>query len=104
MPAWRFLTNHAVVLLHLAIHPNSTLRDISTAVGLTERAVINIIRSLEEDGIASHEKNGRRNIYQIDQAAVIKHLREQTEPFTLEEIALQTAFLAKRLGGDASDK
>ena len=49
MPAWRFLTNHAVVLLHVAIHPNSTLREISTAVGLTERAVISIVRALEED-------------------------------------------------------
>ena len=98
MPAWQFLTNHAVVLLHVAIHPNSTLRDISTAVGLTERTVISIVRALEEDGIASHAKNGRRNVYRINHSAVIKHLREQTEPVTLEEIAMQTAFLAKRLG------
>ena len=100
MPGWRFLTNHAVVLLHVAIHPNSTLREISTAVELTERSVISIIRALEEDGIASHAKNGRRNVYRINHAAVIKHLKEQTEPFTLEEIAMQTAFLAKRLRED----
>lgn len=100
MPTWRFLTNHAVVLLHVAIHPNSTLREISTAVGLTERSVISIVRALEEDGIASHSKSGRRNVYRIDHAAVIKHLREQTEPFTLEQIAMQTAALAKRLRED----
>lgn len=100
MPAWRFLTNHAVVLLHVAIHPNSTLRDISTAVGLTERSVISIVQALEEEGIASHVKVGRRNVYRIDHSAVIKHLQEQTEPFTLEEIATQTAFLAKRLHDD----
>jgi len=100
LPTWRFLTNHAVVLLHVAIHPNSTLREISTAVGLTERSVISIVRALEEDGIASHSKSGRRNVYRIDHAAVIKHLREQTEPFTLEQIAMQTAALAKRLRED----
>lgn len=100
MPTWKFLTNHAVVLLHVAIHPNSTLREISKAVELTERSVISIIRALEEDGIASHAKSGRRNVYQINHAAVIKHLKEQTEPFTLEEIAMQTAFLAKRLRED----
>ncbi len=100
MPAWRFLTNHAVVLLHVAIHPNSTLRDISEAVGLTERAVISIVRALEDDGIASHAKTGRRNVYRIDHSAVIRHLRDQTEPFTLEEIAMQTAMLAKRLAED----
>lgn len=100
MPTWRFLTNHAVVLLHVAIHPDSTLREISTAVGLTERSVISIVRALEEDGIASHSKSGRRNVYRIDHAAVIKHLREQTEPFTLEQIAMQTAALAKRLRED----
>jgi len=100
VPAWRFLTNHAVVLLHVAIHPNSTLRDISEAVGLTERAVISIVRALEDDGIASHAKTGRRNVYRIDHSAVIRHLRDQTEPFTLEEIAMQTAMLAKRLAED----
>ena len=88
------------MLLHVAIHPNSTLREISTAVGLTERSVISIVRALEEDGIASHSKSGRRNVYRIDHAAVIKHLREQTEPFTLEQIAMQTAALAKRLQED----
>lgn len=100
MPTWRFLTNHAVVLLHVAIHPDSTLREISTAVGLTVRSVISIVRALEEDGIASHSKSDRRNVYRIDHAAVIKHLREQTEPFTLEQIAMQTAALAKRLRED----
>ena len=84
------------MLLHVALHTNSTLRDISTAVGLTERSAISIVRALEEEGIASHAKSGRRNVYRIDHPAVIKHLREQTEPFTLEEIAMQTAILAKR--------
>ncbi len=80
MATWGFLTNHAVVLLHLAAHPNSTLREVSKSIGLTERSVITIIRALEEEGIASHTREGRRNIYKIHYAAVMKHLRNQTEP------------------------
>ncbi len=97
MPKWGFLTNHAIVLLHVASHPNTTIREVSKAAGLTERAVITIIRALEEEGIASHTRDGRRNVYRIHYPAVMKHLRTQTSPFTLEEIAGQTAALAKRL-------
>ena len=97
MATWGFLTNHAVVLLHLAAHPNSTLREVSKSVRLTERSVITIIRALEEEGIASHTRDGRRNIYKIHYPAVMKHLRGQTEPFTFEQIAAQMTFLAQRL-------
>ncbi len=97
MPKWGFLTNHAIVLLHVASHPHTTIREISKAVSLTERSVITIIRALEEEGIASHTREGRRNIYSIHYPAVIQHLRGQTNPFTLEQIAGQTAALAQRL-------
>ena len=103
MATWGFLTNHAVVLLHLAGHPNSTLREISKSVGLTERSVINIIQALEEEGIASHTRSGRKNIYKIHYPAVMKHLRGQTEPFSFEQIAAQMTFLAKRLHAEPGD-
>ena len=103
MATWGFLTNHAVVLLHLAAHPNSTLREVSKSIGLTERSVITIIRALEEEGIASHTRDGRRNIYKIHYPAVMKHLRGQTEPFTFEQIAAQMTFLAKRLSEEPDD-
>ncbi len=103
MATWGFLTNHAVVLLHLAAHANSTLREVSKSIGLTERSVITIIRALEEEGIASHTRDGRRNIYKIHYPAVMKHLRGQTEPFTFEQIAAQMTFLAKRLSEEPGD-
>ena len=103
MATWGFLTNHAVVLLHLAAHPNSTLREVSKSVRLTERSVITIIRALEDEGIASHTRDGRRNIYKIHYPAVMKHLRGQTEPFTFEQIAAQMTFLAKRLSEEPAD-
>ena len=97
MAKWGFLTNHALVLLHLAQRQDSTIREIAKAIGLTERAVITIIRALEEEDIVSHHRDGRNNVYQVDLHAVMKHMSEQTEPFTLEEIAAQTAALAKAL-------
>ena len=103
MPKWGFLTNHAIVLLHVASHPNTTIREVSKAAGLTERAVITIIRALEEEGIASHTRSGRKNIYKIHYPAVMKHLRGQTEPFSFEQIAAQMTFLAKRLSEDPED-
>ena len=39
MATWGFLTNHAVVLLHLAGHSNSTLREISNAPRPVRRAI-----------------------------------------------------------------
>ncbi len=103
MATWGFLTNHAVVLLHLAAHPDSTLREVSKSIRLTERSVITIIRALEEEGIASHTRDGRRNIYKIHYPAVMKHLRGQTEPFTFEQLAAQMTFLAKRLSQEPKD-
>ncbi len=103
MATWGFLTNHAIVLLHVATHPNSTLREISKSIGLTERSVITIIRALEEEGIASHTRDGRKNVYKIHYPAVMKHLQEQTEPFTLKQIAAQTSLLAQRLSEEPED-
>ncbi len=103
MSTWQFLTNHAVVLLHVEWHRDSTLREISAAIGLTERTVIGIIRSLEKEGLVSHSREGRNNVYEIDFPAVTKHLKGQRQPFTLEEIAARTAVLAEKASQDTTD-
>lgn len=97
MPTWGLLSNHAMVLLHVASHRNVTLREISMAVGLTERAVIRLVHELEDEGVMSHVKDGRRNLYQVDYRAVMKHLQEQTQPFTLEDIATQIQVLTRQI-------
>ncbi len=97
MRKWGFLTNHALVLLHVAEHPNSTLREIARHVGVTERATLTIVRALEEEGIVSRRKEGRRNHYRVDLRAVMRH---QTQaPYTVEEIVTLTANLARQLRG-----
>ena len=69
MAEWRFLSNHAQVLLCIADDPGIRLRDIASAVGITERATHRIVDDLVEGGYLSRERTGRRNHYQVQ-----KHL------------------------------
>ena len=73
MAKWRFVTNHALVLIQVAQHPRSTLREIALAVGITERAALSILRAMEEDKIISRKKEGRRNKYWVDYRALFDH-------------------------------
>ncbi len=85
MAHWDFLTNHALVLIHVIDHPHSTQRDIALAVGITDRAAFSILRALEEDGMISREKVGRRNRYSVNIEALLRHRRQG--PYSMEELA-----------------
>src|ERR1700736_5867321 len=63
--AWTFLTNHARVLLCIAHDPGVRLRDIAARLDITERSAYGIVTELAEAGYIVKEKNGRRNLYQI---------------------------------------
>lgn len=65
---WTFFSNHAHVLIALAKDPTLRVRDLAVLVGVTERAVANILADLEEAGVLSRERSGRRNVYQIHDA------------------------------------
>ncbi len=67
MRDWSFLTNHARVLLCIAHDPGVRLRDIATALGITERSAYGIVTDLADAGYVVKEKDGRRNRYQIRQ-------------------------------------
>ena len=76
MSKWSLLTNHALVLIQVGQHPRSTLREIAQAVGITERAALSILRALEEDGLISRQKEGRRNRYWLHYGAILRERRE----------------------------
>jgi DNA-binding MarR family transcriptional regulator len=76
MAGWSLLTNHALVLIEVGRHPNSTLREIALDVGITERASLSILRALEEDGLISRERQGRRNRYWLHYGAILREHRE----------------------------
>jgi predicted transcriptional regulator len=67
------LTNHAKVLLCIADEPNSRLRDIAAAVGITERATHRLVSELVEDGYIIRERRGRRNSYKVEPHRPLPH-------------------------------
>lgn len=60
-----FLTNHAAVLIMVAVNPNSTVLEISRSLGLRERLVASLIADLRRADILDAERAGRRNRYEI---------------------------------------
>jgi DNA-binding transcriptional ArsR family regulator len=76
-PGWTFLSNHTHVLVALAAEPDLTLRDIALRVGITERGVIRIVDELEAAGVLTREREGRRNRYQLNPEAHLRHPLEQ---------------------------
>jgi DNA-binding MarR family transcriptional regulator len=73
---WTFLSNHAHVLVCLALDPDSRLRDVATQVGITERAVQKIVSDLEEAGVIVRERTGRRNTYRVNLDVPLRHALE----------------------------
>ena len=70
---WDFLTNHAHVLLCVAHDPGIRLRDIATAVGITERASHKVVSDLVEEGYILRDRVGRRNRYTVQQELPLRH-------------------------------
>ncbi len=75
--SWTFLTNHAHVLLCLARDSTMRLRDLALEVGITERAIQDIISDLEAEGYVERVRTGRRNSYRIDEGLHLRHPIEQ---------------------------
>ncbi len=67
-PQWKFLTNHARVLVCIADDPGVRLREVSERIEITERAAHRIVAELVADGYITRERRGRRNHYTIDAA------------------------------------
>lgn len=70
---WTFLTNHGHVLVCLAATPDARLRDVAERVGITERAVQQIVRELEQSGYLVKQRVGRRNNYTVVRAGRFRH-------------------------------
>lgn len=76
--SWGFLTNHALVMIFIIRHPDSTVREISVGVGVTERATLALLRQLEEEGIVRRQREGRRNTYSVNFQTLASYRREGT--------------------------
>lgn len=76
-PTWTYFTNHTHVLVYLALHGDAPLKDVATAIGITERAVQKIIVELELAGVLIKDRIGRRNTYQLKTSLPLRHPLER---------------------------
>ena len=70
---WTFFSNYAHVLHCLDMGDNKVLRDVALEVGITERAVQNIVADLETEGMITRVREGRRNRYKINRRMKLRH-------------------------------
>jgi len=93
---WTFLSNHAHVLVCLALDPDARLRDVALSVGITERAVQKIVGDLEAAGVIVRERAGRRNSYRLDLDVPLRHALESHKTVgTLLSLVLDRAGLKR---------
>ena len=71
--AWFVLTNHGNVLLCVARDPTIRISEIARSVGIGERAAQKIVADLVADGFLARIKEGRRNRYEINRKAHLRH-------------------------------
>lgn len=77
MADWNFLTNYGHVIVLLNRHPDTRIRDMAQAIGITERAAQRIVSDLVEAGYLVKEKVGRRNRYKVVQGESLRHPLER---------------------------
>lgn len=89
---WDFLTNHAHVLLCVARDPGIRLRDIASAVGITERTAHKVLSDLVDEGYVARKRDGRRNRYTVEPKLPLRHpLVDEREVGDLLEVLLPAA-------------
>jgi DNA-binding transcriptional ArsR family regulator len=68
-----FFTNHAHVLLLISNNEEVRMRELASAVGITERAIQRIVDDLAQAGYVSIVKEGRRNRYTTHAERFLRH-------------------------------
>ena len=70
---WSLFSRHGHVLISLAQNPELRMRDLAAQVGVTERSVRKMIVALEESGVLTTRRVGRKNIYEITRQHNLRH-------------------------------
>ncbi|MGZ4350445.1 MAG: helix-turn-helix transcriptional regulator [Solirubrobacteraceae bacterium] len=83
---WTFLSNHGNVIVYIDEHPDARLREIASAIGITERATHMLVSELVEEGYLSRVRVGRRNQYTVNPDKHLRHPR--LAHHTLRELLL----------------
>jgi hypothetical protein len=81
---WTFFSNHGFALLQVARHPDSRIRDIADALGVTERAAQGIVGDLVREGYLERIREGRRNRYLVRGDRRLRH--PLTQDYAVSEV------------------
>ena len=73
MKNWNFITNHGLVLLYISRNQQCTMREIATAIGVTERSVQRLLKDLEVEGYVTWQGTGKGNIYRMNHTRPLRH-------------------------------
>jgi predicted ArsR family transcriptional regulator len=73
MKDWSFITSHGLVLLYILRNAQCTMREMATALGVTERTIKRVLEDLKEGGYVTWEKTGKGNTYEINSTKGLKH-------------------------------
>jgi DNA-binding MarR family transcriptional regulator len=79
---WGMFSNHALVLVYVLTHPDSTVREIAQHVGTTERATLGMLRALDQEEIIVRRRQGRRNTYGVNFERLARFRRAQVPPLS----------------------
>ena len=92
--AWTFLSNHAHVLICLAVDEDCRVRDLAARIGITERATQRILADLEVAGYLLRERHGRRNHHRLVLDRPMRHPVE--EAHTVRDLVEALAAIPSR--------
>lgn len=72
-PVWSLLTAHGLVLFYVALNPDSTVKDVSQRLELTERTIFKVIKDLSGADMLFVRNEGRRKFYSVNPDAHFVH-------------------------------
>jgi hypothetical protein len=70
---WTLLTSHGHVLFYLVSQPDATVRQITDAIGISDRRVIAILHDLEAADMVRSSRVGVRKHYEVNPEAHFRH-------------------------------
>jgi predicted transcriptional regulator len=70
---WNLMATHGIVLFYIAANPDTTMRQMSEALDLTERRIAQVVRDLADSDYIEVTRNGRRNSYTVNPDAQFRH-------------------------------
>lgn len=73
MKKWNFITNHGLVLLYISHNPQSTMREMATTLGVTEKSIQRTLEDLASEGYVTWQRTAKGNMYEINHTQGLKH-------------------------------